>query len=198
MTIKTLAFLCTIVVALLGRNELCAAQAAPLDPTVATVKGGVLELDKSTTLGKAFDGCRYFSATVWTPSTDTAGRKIVEAAGTVNFAKITERDIAIALGRANNMLPEQAANDATALAQARSSLANVRKRFKGAQLVFQFVINLDDTFELKGAKVNLVGNDNKLGSTPLDGEQPQKNLKDIYEGHLPIFFIAFFVMAGSN
>ena len=172
-------------------------QRQEVDSSIAAVKGGVLELDKSTTLGKAFDSYRYFTTTVWTPSTDAAGRKIVEAAGTINFTKLTEKDIAIALGRANNMPPEESATNQMALTQARTILPNVQKRFKGAQLVFQFVINLDNTFELKGAKVNIVANDNKVASTPLDGQLPQENLKDIYDGHFPVFFIGFLVMAGN-
>jgi hypothetical protein len=197
MKTKPRTVLVLLSLALLGCDEAGTAGAGASGDPVQIVKGGVLDMDRSTTLGKAFDGYRYFSATVWTPTTDTTARKIVEAGGTINFAKITEKDIAIALGRAVNMLPEQAATDQTALTQARETLTGIRKRFKGAQIVFQFVINLDNTFELRGAKVNLVGNDNKVGSTPLDGDQPQQNLQDIYAGHFPVFFTALLLM-GAN
>ncbi len=165
------------------------------DTTV--VKNGVMEMDKSTTLGKVFDSYRFFTTTTWTSSKDAAGRRMVEAVGTLNFANLNERDIAIALGRANNIPSEEAATDQIALAQARKMLAGIQKRFKTAQLVFQFIVNLDDTFELKGAKVNAVASNNKTGSMHLDGEQPQQNLKDIYDGHFPVFFIVFLLMAGD-
>lgn len=166
--------------------------------SVQTVKDGVLELDKSTTLGKAFDGYRYFSATVWTPTNTETGQKLIEAAGTVYFAKLTPKDVAGAIAHQSGVPAEPSASDPNVLNELAAQMRNVPKAFKGVQFVFQFILNLDDTFKLKGGKMNLVGADGKVhDSSPMNAEQAQTALKEIYEGHLPTLVLAILLGSGA-
>jgi len=51
---------------------------------VSTVKNGVLNFDKSITVGEAFDKYSYFSDTDWTDFETSNGREIVQVTGTFN------------------------------------------------------------------------------------------------------------------
>ncbi len=165
-------------------------------PSVQAVKGGVLEFDKSITLGQAFDGYRHFTAKLWTPATAANGRKTVEAAGTINFAKLTPKDYAAATAAMTGVPAELLGGNAEIQGEGAAAVRNIQKAFKGAQIVFQFVLNLDDTFELKGGKVNLVLADNRVAPVPMSEEEAFAALKDIYEGRLPAHVMGILLMSG--
>ena len=52
------------------------------DP-VSQVKEGVLQLDKSVTVGDALDGYQYFSSTEWTSGESSQGKSFVECSGDI-------------------------------------------------------------------------------------------------------------------
>ena len=172
------------------------AEPAADSPSVQSVKGGILEFDKSVTLGQAFDGYRHFTAKVWTPTTAANGRKIVEAAGTINFAKLTPKDYAAATAAMTGVPAELLGGNAEIQGEGAAAVRNIQAAFKGAQIVFQFVLNLDDTFELKGGKINLVMADNRVAPVPMSEEEAPAALKDIYEGRLPTHVVAILLMSG--
>ncbi len=167
-------------------------------PTVKAVKEGILGFDKSITLGQAFDGYGHFTAKVWTPATATNGRKLVEAAGTINFAKLTPRDYAAATAAVAGVPTETLGGNAGIQNAGEAAVRNIQKTFKGAQIVFQFVVNLDDTFELKDGKVNLVLADNRVAPVPMSQQEATAALKDIYEGRLPTHVMGILLLSGTG
>lgn len=152
-------------------------------------------MDKSTTLGQAFDHYRYFTAKVWTPTTTENGRNLVEAAGTINFAALTPKDFASAQAAAFGLPPDLVA-DPNTLSQSENALRKVQQGFKGAQIVFQFAHNLDNTFELKGGKINVVMADNRVAPILMSEKEATAALKDIYDGKLPAQILAILLMGG--
>jgi len=54
---------------------------------ISTVKDGTLELDKSLTVGKAFDNYKYFKSVKWSEITTENGKKVVQVDGVVDFDK---------------------------------------------------------------------------------------------------------------
>ena len=52
------------------------------DPTTQ-VKNGIVELDKSMTVGQALDGYQYFSSTNWSSFETSQGQTIVECSGNI-------------------------------------------------------------------------------------------------------------------
>jgi hypothetical protein len=175
------------VAALTGCDEQTESKTSTSADSVAKVKDGVLELDKSTTVGRAFDGFRYFSTKTWTPTISENGRKLVEAIGTVDLSKVTSEDIAAATANAFGPSANTSQSNAT--------LRNAQRQLKGAQFVFQFVLNVDNTFELKEGKMILLRADGKSIPTPIDGEY---TLKEIYEGRLPDALLSSILLAGAQ
>ncbi len=168
------------------------------DPLVQTLKGGMFEFDRGITIGQAIDGYRYFTAKVWTPQTAANGRKTVEAAGTINFSRLAAKDLVGGAAAANGWAPELVAGDAKMMEQLATALANAQKGTKGAQVVFQFSLNLDDTFELKGGKINLVTADNRVLPVVLKEAETSAALKAVYEGQLPMHVMAVLLMGGAG
>lgn len=175
------------VAALAGCDTQTESKTSASPDSVATVKDGVLDLDKSTTVGRAFDGFRYFSTKTWTHTTTENGRKLVEVTGTVDLSKLTSEDIAAATANAFGPSANTAQSDAT--------LRNAQRQLKSAQFVFRFVLNLDNTFELKEGKMILLRADGKSVLTPVDGEY---TLKEIYEGRLPDALLSSILLAGAQ
>jgi hypothetical protein len=146
------------------------------------VKNGLMKkIDKSTTLGRAFDAYRFFSTTDWKASTDDAGRRIVKAHGVLDFKKLTEADVVATF--------ERLTDERTKLTKKQSAaLPRTKKRFQDAIITFQFVVNLDNTFELKSSEVGFA--DGSSSSRPDRDGNVQKELEAIYENRLPGDFIA--------
>jgi hypothetical protein len=93
------------------------------DSGVSTVKNGVLDFDKSITIGQAFDNYKYLKGVAWRSFTSDNGRDVVEVTGDIAF------DLPLPDGE------------------------------KTPKAVFQFVINQDDTLQLKYAGVEVDGED---------------------------------------
>jgi hypothetical protein len=165
---------------------------------VESVKEGVLAMDRSITLGQAFDHYRLFSAKVWTAKTAENGRRTVEAAGTIPFNKVTAKDLVAGAAAANGWAPELVTKDPKTMQQIAATLANAQKSLRGAQIVFQFSLNLDDSFELKGGRINLVTADNRVLPVVLKEEETSAALKAVYEGELPMHVLAVLLMGGGG
>jgi hypothetical protein len=56
--------------------------------SVALVKGGTLEIDKSVTIGNAFDHYQYFKSTSWNAGEDEQKRMIVTFTGKFDLDKL--------------------------------------------------------------------------------------------------------------
>jgi len=54
---------------------------------ISFVKNGILEFDKSLTVGEAFDNYKYFETVTWDAFVTENGREVVEAVGRVNLDK---------------------------------------------------------------------------------------------------------------
>ena len=54
---------------------------------VSLVKNGMLEFDKSLTVGKAIDNYKFFKKTKWESITTDNGRRIVTVVGTIDTEK---------------------------------------------------------------------------------------------------------------
>lgn len=54
---------------------------------ISLVKDGLLDLDKSLTVGKAIDNYSYFKSTKWKLLTTENGRKVVQVTGNFNVTK---------------------------------------------------------------------------------------------------------------
>ncbi len=57
---------------------------------MSLVKKGVLEFDKSLTVGQAFDNYKYFKETKWEVITTENGKKIVQVTGDFDVSKFSE------------------------------------------------------------------------------------------------------------
>lgn len=102
--------------------------------TTAQVKNGVLDLDKSITVGQAFDNYRYFKHVQWKALRTDNGRRIVEVVGTVDL-------------------------------DSDKSYAQLKAKFRDLDVVFQFAVNMDDTFEIQAAGMRYTDLNGKYGET---------------------------------
>lgn len=55
--------------------------------SLSLVKGGILDIDKSLTVGQAFDNYKYFKKVTWSAFQTENGRDVVEVHGLVDLAK---------------------------------------------------------------------------------------------------------------
>lgn len=55
---------------------------------VALVKNGILEFDKSITVGEAFDNYKYFKNVKWEAFTSENGRRVVQVTGELDIDKL--------------------------------------------------------------------------------------------------------------
>lgn len=85
---------------------------------VSLVKGGILEIDKSLTVGQAIDNYKYFKKTKWESQKTDNGKRIVQVNADIDTAKSPSLN--------TEKLPG----------------------LKSAQVQFQFKINTDNTFEV--------------------------------------------------
>src|SRR5687768_14109496 len=106
--------------------------------SVESIKKGVLSMDRSVTVGQAFDRYQLFSAKIWTAKTAENGRQTVEAAGTIPFNKLTPADFTAAYARAGGVPIQTVANNRDVAAQTAAAIRNAQQKFRGAQLVLEF------------------------------------------------------------
>jgi hypothetical protein len=164
------------------------------DPTIAAVKDGVLyTIDRSTTLGKAFDGYRYFTSKAWKIIPSESGRKVVQVTGTIDFANFKAKDFDTAIARLNGVPVEAVSGDSQS---SEDAISKAKRNFKAIQLIFEFTLNLDDSVELSSAKSKIVFADNRVMPTEMKEEEMQRAIKDIYDGQIPILVIGA-LMSGA-
>ncbi|MEI6645786.1 MAG: hypothetical protein WCP12_07085 [bacterium] len=148
------------------------------------VKDGVLDLNKSTTVGKALDNYRFFKdGAQWTVNEEGNGRTIVKCAGEMDFSTLTPQDFTAIFARVANVPVENLPNTEQGKADMEKHLATIRGKMKGAKLTFEFILNKDATFQLQGG--NLVVHTVEKGDTPpvpFDSvDDAALYLSDIYE-----------------
>ena len=97
---------------------------------IDTVKSGILNFDKSTTIGKAFDNYSYFKKTSWTEFETKQGQRVVEFEGVINYDKVF-----------SNVNPE---------AYLYKKYINNKELMDKAKpsILVQFVINKDSSFQI--------------------------------------------------
>lgn len=122
---------------------------------VSLVKGGALELDKSTTIGQALDGNKFFKSKTWSAVKDEQGRRIVRFTG--EFIRNTPDD------------------------------------HKSANMVLDFLINADNTYQYAGYRFNYVTNGESQNAgmwSTVDAIRliyaNQSNLCDVYENFVKV------------
>jgi hypothetical protein len=121
------------------------------------VKNGILELDKSLTVGEAFENYKYFSDVKWEAFKTDNGRRVVQVTGILDLDKYPEGSVWKKQG------------------------------IKEAGVIFQFLILKDgEHFEIHTYGLKLVSEDGRektLGASEMGLNQIQllKNLKEIYD-----------------
>jgi hypothetical protein len=158
------------------------------------VKGAIMPFDKSITLGKAINTYPYFDSVAWTQATTKRGRNEVEAVGQIDFTALTMKDLPASLGHlfgASGSLPStgDAVNARIVIRsmvnRELSELQSLKATdFKGARLAFQFILNVDGSFDLQSYQVTLLLADNKTLSLPVNDQEATSLLKEIYTGQL--------------
>jgi len=167
------------------------------DP-ISAVKEGVLEVDKGTTVGKAFDNYKYFKKASWSVLKTDNGRTLVEVCGMIDFDKVPDQEFADSILEAQGLSKDQFdANEMTkALAKIKK---DIKKMIKGSELVVQFKLNEDDTFELYAmASHGVKLNGENTPDTAFNEEMQNKTLKDVYEEHLPVTITALILAADAS
>lgn len=121
------------------------------DSKVTLVKKGVLEIDKGLTVGEAIDNFKYFKERKWQSFKADNGRDIVEVAGTVDFEKEP----------AGEVMKKDGINK--------------------VDVVFQFSVNKDNTFQVYASGFRMTGKDGKTNESTDDNVFiVLKALKSIY------------------
>lgn len=93
---------------------------------ISLVKNGYINIDKSTTVGQAFDKYKYFKQVTWSKTKTDNGRRIVEVRG--------EYDV-------NKIMTELT--------------GGTKPMYDKREMVVQFVINKDNTFEIASGEITL-------------------------------------------
>jgi hypothetical protein len=138
--------------------------------SVKMVKKGSIALDKSVTVGNAFDGYQYFSQRAWSAITDPQKRKIVQFRGRYDFDKFVGVEI-----------PELGGTlDKDMVKKAKAILGPAKIQYT---YTVQFALSKeDDTFEVKysGIEMRALNKDTgKMVTEDLPDEE-FKCLQNIY------------------
>ena len=175
----------------LGASVLCSCDIG--DP-VSKVKNGTLSFDKSTTVGKALDRYKYFKKTEWKSSKTDNDRTFVEFRGNIDVSSITARDfdesMAAITGSSSGAFGDSSKDQ--------NALMRAKEAYSGAQVVIQFLVNSDDTFEIKDFTIRRKSADTPGDSTDalakeavgkgvfaeLSGNAEVTPLKQIYDNAL--------------
>jgi hypothetical protein len=138
------------------------------DSNVKAVKGGILEFDKSLTIGQAFDNFQSFKKNVkWEPLTTENGKKVVKVRGNI------------------------AADDVTIMTRRADALAKLDMS-NAAEIQFEFTINADKTIDLGWCGVSVKKKDGTK-IEPMSSSNTyicRKSLKAIYENspEIPVLY----------
>ena len=123
------------------------------------VKDGILDIDKSVTVGQAFDKYKYFKKVEWDDFETENGRDIVEVKGTFSDDYIdTKNEI-------------------------------VQNKLKSVILTTQFQINKDETFEIYAIDIEMTGENGKVVNVGDGASFVMINqlLLEIYQNKIPSF-----------
>lgn len=140
---------------------------------VEHVKNGMLSLDKTTTIGRAFDGYKYFTGTEWTAGQDKQGRRNVMFLGHIAFD--ASKCSSYSMGRQNEPPPFQ----------------QTPCRVTGVTTVI-FSLGKDNSLLVRDAKVQVAMSDDN-GKRMIDVARADQDLptfpdwvlKTIYENEVP-------------
>jgi len=169
---------------------------ADSDP-VAAVKGGVLALDKSTTLGAAIDHYRYFRNPTWSTFETENGRRVVQAKGVIDIADLVAKDLDPLLVFSADRDPERM------LKQEQALLDAAKQKLHSAEFTFQFLLNRDKTFQIKTMRFLLLGpkGQNLAERTAGDDEAGlgimTTTLKEVYDNQLPSLLLGMLGMVDA-
>lgn len=167
------------------------------DP-ISAVKDGVLDIDKGTTVGKAFDSYKYLKNTSWDALKTNNGKTIVEVSGLIDFDQVPDKEFGESMAKAQELSTAQS-DDKELIEAARTVKKNIRKHIKGSELVVQFQVNEDDSFEIytivtRGVKLD----GNKTPDTPLPENVQMETVKEIYTEQLPTAITALILIANAS
>lgn len=146
--------------------------------TIESVKNGVLEFDKSTTIGQAFEGYQYFKSPKWSIIETKQKRKIVQFEARVDYMEVIEN---MTEQQANSIIHYAAYGMRSSLYRAydndsrpgnalrydpiyKQALINILKDHSkindthDLKLIVQFLINKDNTFNISAVGVSIDGN----------------------------------------
>jgi hypothetical protein len=73
-------FLCAFIVMICGCDKI-------MTDNVSIVKNGILDVDKSLTIGKAFENYKYFKKTEWKSLTTENGKRLVNVNAQIDLTK---------------------------------------------------------------------------------------------------------------
>jgi len=164
------------------------------DP-LSAVKDGVLDIDKGTTVGKAFDGYKYLKNKSWDAVKTNNGKMIVEVSGLIDFDQVTDKVFGESMAKTQVLLTDQP-DEEKLIEAAKTVKKNIRKRFKGFELVVQFQVNEDDSFEIytivtRGVKLD----GQKTTDMPLPEDMQIDTVKEIYQELLPTAITALILIS---
>lgn len=128
---------------------------------IDAVKGGVMEFNKTTTLGQALDNWKSCENSNWSEFETSNGIKVVQF-------KCQHKIIAY-MKKAKSLLPKKEQAEATQL----DITSNVQ--------TFQFTINKDDSFQIDNVQVKTTWSD---GTSFNDSQKPVEQLETAYKNSL--------------
>lgn len=163
--------------------------------TIDSVKNGILDFDKSTTIGQAFEGYQYFTSPKWSIIETKQKRQIVQFEAKVNYITVIEN---MTEQQANSIINHAAYGMRSSLSRVKNNdprpgntpryhpiyeqaLINVLKdsskinKNHNVKLIVQFLINKDDTFNISAVGVNI---DENIIDVDL------KEIQNIYENNM--------------
>ncbi len=133
---------------------------------IDTVRNGVLDLDKSTTVGKAFDNYSYFKKTSWSEFETKQGKIVVQFEGILDFDKLASGfDKSIH----DKWIYDKYINYKNTIEQTNPSI------------IVQFIINKDDTFNINYTGISINDKNEPIGTY---------NINNIYNDEKVGAFIA--------
>jgi hypothetical protein len=179
------------VAAMRGASTPAAAKANASPPATADylsiVRNGVLDIDRSVTIGNAFDHYKYFHGPErWNALQTENGRIVVQVEGYIDLGKLDVADVRGAV-----------ANFELQLKEAERMLTNVRKHIVSLRVTVEFVIMQDGGFEVRTAGAQAIKPDGALSPELIKKEEDvEKLLRAIYENEMPPMILSV-VLAGS-
>lgn len=125
------------------------------------VKGGIMEFNKTTTLGKALDSWKSCESRNWEEFETDNGVKVVQFA--------CQHKVTQYMSKAKSLLSEEEQAKADHL----DIVSNVQ--------TFQFTVNQDDTFQIDNVQVETTWKD---GKSYKDSQKPIEQLETAYKNKL--------------